>query len=152
MRRNEKEIKDKKEIEALIKRAIVCRLGLSENNVSYIVPMNYGYEDNRLYFHCTPEGKKVDIIRQNNKVCFELDLDHEAIKSETPCKWSMRYRSVIGFGEAFFLDELKEKIRAMDIILQHYSDDPYEFSEEQMKDITVIKVEINSMTGKKSGY
>ena len=92
MRRKDKEIKDRKEIESIIKRATVCRIGLSENNLPYIVPMNYGYVNNRLYLHSSTQGKKIDIIRHNNRVCFEMDTDHELVKSETPCQWTMKYR------------------------------------------------------------
>ena len=71
MRRKDKEIKDKEVIESIIKRATVCRIALSENNVPYIVPLSFGYKDNCLYFHSAPEGRKIDIIKQNNNVCFE---------------------------------------------------------------------------------
>ena len=152
MRRKEREIKDKNEIESVIERAAVCRIALSDNNVPYIVPLNFGYKDNCLYFHSAPKGKKIDIMRRNNNVCFELDIDHELIESETPCNYSMKYRSVIGFGKAFFVDDFEEKRMALNTIMQHYSGDPYEFSENQIKNVAVIKIEIDSMTGKKSGY
>jgi len=73
MKRSEREIKDRKEIEAIIERADVCRLGLSDDNMPYIIPMNFGYKDNRLYFHCAKKGKKIDIIKRNNSTCFEMD-------------------------------------------------------------------------------
>ena len=64
VRRKDKEIKDKEVIESIIKRATVCRIALSENNVPYIVPLSFGYKDNCLYFHSAPEGRKIDIIKQ----------------------------------------------------------------------------------------
>jgi len=152
MRRKDKEIKDRKEIESIIKRATVCRIGLSENNLPYIVPMNYGYVNNRLYLHAATQGKKIDIIRRNNRVCFELDIDHELVKSATPCQWTMKYRSVIGFGQAFFVDDPAEKKEALNIISQQYSGDSCEFPDNKMKNVVIIRVEIEIMTGKKSGY
>ena len=80
MRRNEREIKDREEMEAIIQRAQVCRIGLSEKDVPYIVPMDFGYKGNCLYFHCASEGKKLDMIRQNSKVCFEIGIDHQMVK------------------------------------------------------------------------
>ena len=62
MRRKDKEIKDKKEIESIIKRAKVCRIALSDNNMPYIIPVNYGYKNNCIYIHSASEGKKIDII------------------------------------------------------------------------------------------
>ena len=153
MRRKDKEIKDKKEIESIIQAATVCRIGLSEDSVPYVVPVNFGYENNCLYFHSATEGKKIDILRRNNKVCFEMDIDHELVKSEkTPCEWGMKYRSVIGFGKAFVVDDFEEKRMTLNIIRQRYSGDSYEFSENQIKKVAIIKIEIDSMTGKKSGY
>jgi len=94
MRRNEREIYDREEMEAIIQRAQVCRIGLSEKDVPYIVPMDFGYEGNCLYFHCASEGKKLDMIRQNSKVCFEMDIDHQMVKpAGRPCGWSAKYRS-----------------------------------------------------------
>ena len=75
MRRKDKEIKDKAEIESIIKRATVCRIGLSENNVAYIVPMNFGYKDNSLYFHSAPMGKKIEIIKGFDNTLWLIDFD-----------------------------------------------------------------------------
>jgi nitroimidazol reductase NimA-like FMN-containing flavoprotein (pyridoxamine 5'-phosphate oxidase superfamily) len=63
MRKKDKEIKDKELMESILKRAIICRMGLSENNVPYIVPLNFGYKNNFLYFHSAKEGRKIDMIR-----------------------------------------------------------------------------------------
>lgn len=152
MRRKDKEIKDRKDIESIIRKADICRIALSDKNSPYIVPVNFGYKENCLYFHSAKEGKKIDIIRRNNKVCFECDVDVELVRTGNPCDWTTKYHSVIGQGEAFFLNDLGEKEKALDIILEHYSDDKYEYDEKAMNSIAVIKVEIESMTGKKSGY
>ena len=152
MRRKDKEIRDSQEIAAIIKRAMVCRIGLSDNDVPYIVPMNYGYVNNHLYLHSATQGKKIEIIKQNNRVCFEMDIDHELVKSETPCQWTTKYRSVIGSGQAFFVDDPTEKAMALNSIRQHYSSPPCQFPAVKMKKVTIIRVEIESMTGKKSGY
>ena len=121
MRREDKEIKDNNVIESIIKRAIVCRIAFSENNIPYIVPVIFGYKDNCLYFHSAMEGKKIDIIKQNNNVCFEFDIDQELVKSKNSCSCSMKYYSVIGFGKAFFIDDIEEKRMALNIIMKHYS-------------------------------
>lgn len=155
MRRKDREIKDKKAIESIIRRATVCRIALSENNVPYIVPVAFGYKDNCLYFHSAPQGRKIDVIKRNNNVCFEMDVDCElAKKSEQPCSWSMKYRSVIGFGKAAFIDDLEEKRAALNTIVEHYSGNPneYPYPEDVISNMAVIKVEVDSMTGKQSGY
>ena len=153
MRKKDKEIKDKNTIESIIKRATVCRIGLSENNVPYIVPLNFGYENNCLYFHSAKEGKKIDMIRKNNSVCFEIDMDTELVEAENACGWGMKYYSIIGFGKAFLVDDFDEKRKALDIIMEHYSGkSSFEYSEEAVINAAIIKVEMEIMTGKKSGY
>jgi nitroimidazol reductase NimA-like FMN-containing flavoprotein (pyridoxamine 5'-phosphate oxidase superfamily) len=121
MRKKDKEIKDKELMESILKRAIICRMGLSENNEPYIVPLNFGYKDNFLYFHSAKEGRKIDMIRKNNNICFEIDIDTKLLDAEKPCKWSMQYYSVIGFGKAFLVEDLEEKRAALDIIMEHYA-------------------------------
>ena len=152
MRRKEKEILDREEIESIIKKADVCRLGLSDNNIPYIVPLNFGYKENCLYFHTAKVGKKMDMIKTNNMVCFELDIDHEVVRAENPCDWNMKFQSVIGYGKAFVLTDAEEKRQALDVIIEHYSGQTDEYAEKLVDRLAVIKVEIESMTGKKSGY
>ncbi|MBC8420174.1 MAG: pyridoxamine 5'-phosphate oxidase family protein [Desulfobacterales bacterium] len=152
MRRKEKEILDREEIESIIKKADVCRLAFSVDNRPYIVPLNFGYKEKCLYFHTASVGKKIDMLTTNNNVCFELDVDCALVKSENPCDWTMKYRSVIGHGKAFVLTDAEEKRRALDIIVEHYSGIANEYDEKRVNRLAIIKVEIQSMTGKKSGY
>lgn len=155
MRRPEKEIKDRAQIEAILHRAQVCRIAMCQDDVPYVVPMSFGYRDNSLYFHSASAGKKIDIIKRNNRVCFELDVDQEHVDSPTPSECSTRYRSVIGFGRAVFVTDPAEKRRALDILMQHYADSQsqgFEYSKKPFSKVTIIKVEIESMTGKQSGY
>ncbi len=152
MRRKDKEIKDTKELESIISRSDVCRIALSENNSPYIFPVCFGYKDNCLYFHSAADGKKIDIIKKNNRVCFELDIHEGLIKSANPCDWDMKYHSVVGSGKAFFIEDPEEKTSALNIITEHYSSDIHEYQKNSVNNVTIIKVEIENITGKKSGY
>jgi uncharacterized protein len=149
MRRKDLEIKDRKEIEAIIKSGKLCRIALSYNDKPYIVPMNYGYKDNSLYFHSAKEGKKIDLIAKNNNVCFEITTNHGIKNTGIPCKWENRYSCVIGYGKAFLVDQPEEKARALNILVGHYAPDTsYEFSEDNLSRTAVIKIDIEEMTGK----
>ncbi len=151
MRRNEKEIKDRAEINLLLQRAVVLRLGLSDNGAPYVVPLNYGYDGKYIYFHSSKEGRKLDIIRRNNRVSFEIDGGHELVKSGLPCKWSWKYWSVIGSGQAFIIEDALEKKSALSTVVSHYGETSYQFTDEDIKKVTVIRIEIENITGKKSG-
>ena len=152
MRRKDKAIVELAEIEQIVRRSLVCRLGLADENRPYIVPLSFGFKDSTLYFHSALEGKKIEILRKNTKVCFEFDLDHEVVADEEGCKWGMKYRSVIGFGKASIVEDIQDKKAGLNTIMEHYSGGTYDYSEAAINNILVIKVEIESMTGKKSGY
>ncbi len=155
MRRRDREIKDQSELESIIGAASVCRLAMSEDNRPYIVPLCFGYKDGNLYIHSAGEGKKLDILRVNDCVCFEMDIDHELVRADLPCESEMKYRSVIGFGQASFVDEVEEKRMALDIITHHYSkgntEGTYMYPEQKLANTVIIKVKIESLTGKKFG-
>jgi nitroimidazol reductase NimA-like FMN-containing flavoprotein (pyridoxamine 5'-phosphate oxidase superfamily) len=151
MRKSNKEITEKSALETIIKESLVCRLALVDGNRPYIVPLNFGYQDNTLYFHSAPEGKKIDIIKTNTNVCFEFEANTEIIKAEQACGWSMNYQSVIGFGKAYLIEDAREKCTALNIIMQHYSGSDFSFPESKLQITAVFKVEIERMTGKQSG-
>jgi uncharacterized protein len=150
MRRKEKEVKDRSEIEAIIHKSPVCRVAMCEDNKPYVVPLNFGYEDGILYFHGAKEGKKIDMIRKNPHICFEMDTDVAIVEADDACFWGVRYQSVIGFGEAAVVPDHKEKESALGIIMKHYSQRDFQFDENMVKATAVIKVVIDSMTGKQS--
>ncbi len=150
MRRKDREIKDKTEIERIIKKALVCRVALSDGNSPYVFPVCFGFKDGCLYFHSAQEGKKIEILKKNNKVCFEMDIDTELVEGEKGCEWGIRYSSIIGFGTASFVEDAEEMKKALSILLEHYSDEKYEFSEHSLNQVAVIKIHIESLTGKSS--
>jgi nitroimidazol reductase NimA-like FMN-containing flavoprotein (pyridoxamine 5'-phosphate oxidase superfamily) len=152
MRSKDQEITDIATIEGIIRKGQVCRLALSENGRPYIVPLCFGYKDKTLYFHSAREGKKLVILRKNNNVCFEIDIDHELVKSKEACGYNMKYQSVIGFGKAELIEDTESKRKAFDIIMQNYSEGFFKYPEESIQNTVIIRIEIESMTGKKSGY
>ncbi len=153
MQNKEREITDRKAIDDIIRRSRVCRLGLSDGDRPYIIPLCFGYRNGRLYFHTADRGLKIDILKKNPRICFEFDIDAEVIDGgEKACKFSMRYRSVIGFGRAFFIEDLPTKIEALDAIMEIYSEGEFEYPEKSVEKTTFIGIEIESMTGKMSGY
>jgi hypothetical protein len=143
---------DRDVIEPIIRQATVCRIAMSDEGQPYVVPVSFGYEDGALFFHCSAVGKKTDILRKNNAVCVEFDIDQEITKADRACQWGIKYRSVIGFGRAFFVADEQEKRRALDVIVAHYGGDPQDYPEATLKKTTVVRVEIQSATAKVSGY
>lgn len=150
MRRKDLEINDPKEIENIIQAGEVCHLGLAENNIPYVIPMSYGYVDNTLYLHSAGKGKKIDIIKTNNKVCFDIVVSPKTITNPDPCESSVAYKSVIGFGAATLLEDHEEKTVGLNAIVKHYGLEakiPADYKK-YLNIIQVIKITIDSLTGK----
>lgn len=152
MRRKEKEITDKREIEQIFKDAQVCRLGLYDGNSPYIVPLNFGYKENTLFFHSALAGRKIDILKKNPGVCFEIDIPGKTISSDKACNWSMAFLSIIGEGKVIFINNETEKINALNVIMGHYSDkNEWDFNKKMVEKTLVFKVDIDKISVKKSG-
>ncbi len=152
MRRKEKEINDNSGIIAVIKGATVCRLGLVDGETAYIVPLCFGYYDNTLFFHSALKGRKIDLIRKNQNVCFEFDKAIKISEQEKACDWGMKYQSVIGYGAATFVEDANEKRIALDIIMAQYSDKQFEFPDNMVTATAIIRVAIERMSAKQSGF
>jgi nitroimidazol reductase NimA-like FMN-containing flavoprotein (pyridoxamine 5'-phosphate oxidase superfamily) len=145
-----KKITDRAEMEAILNRAEICRLAMADGNVPYVVALNYGCADNCLYIHCAPEGKKIDIIRKNNRVCFEVNVDVEMVNTDTVHKCSTKYKSVIGHGTASIITDDAGKKAGLNVLMAQYSDIAHEYLQELLDKMVIIKVEVDSMTGKQS--
>lgn len=150
MRKADREIKDPGELEDVIRRAEVCRLAMVDDGEPYIVPLNFGYRDGSLYFHCAREGRKLDILRKNPKVCFELETDVHLVKGEKACQWSTSFESVIGWGTATFVLDEKEVKEGLEVLMSHYTDGPYDFDPRSLSLTALITVKVERMTGKRS--
>jgi nitroimidazol reductase NimA-like FMN-containing flavoprotein (pyridoxamine 5'-phosphate oxidase superfamily) len=148
MRKKEREITDKTLLEQLLLRARVCRLGLFDGQWPYVVPVNYGYAAGHLYIHSSHKGRKMDILRVSPRVCFEIDLDVEVCTGEQPCNYTTHYKSVIGFGQAVLLEDEEEKLEGLRAIMRSHGGPQEGFRPEVVPKTAVIRIDIESMTGK----
>ncbi len=151
MRRHDREITDRTEIELILAKATVCRLGCDDNGTPYIVPVSFGYREDVIYIHSAPNGRKITLLKKNPACCIEVDECLSVVRNEKPCNWGMHYRSVICTGIAHFITETKEKREALNCIMQHYGAESHPFSEEELWGVCVMRIEITEMTGKKCG-
>ncbi|MFH0756677.1 MAG: pyridoxamine 5'-phosphate oxidase family protein [Bacteroidota bacterium] len=151
MRKANQEIKDKKVLEEILAGAVICRLALMDGDRPYILPFNYGFQDGSIYIHSAPEGKKIDLLRENNQVCFEVEDTVRIIEDEKACKWTSLYRSVVGYGSVEILTDDVSKQRGLEIIMaQHGAPGLTRFDPGNMKGMVILKLSIGSLTGKQS--
>ncbi len=152
MRRSDRQVTDTQGIIAIIEKCKVMRLAMSADNMPYIVPLNFGYTfaDNtfEFYFHCANEGKKLDILRANSNVCFEMDCEHKLTGSGSPCSYGYNYQSIIGSGKAEIVADTAQKKRLLQVLMKHQTGLDFQFDDTQANSVTVCKIICTDITAK----
>ena len=154
MRRSDREVKNISEILQIIGRCEVCRVALNgDDGFPYIVPMNFGHcqENGKtvFYFHCAMEGKKLDLIRADNRASFEMDCSCELVPRDAEGECTMAYESVVGRGRIEFVSD-EEKINALSVLMRHYNKGEFTINEAVAKRTCVFKMIVEEMTGKRN--
>ena len=153
MRRKDREITDIETIRAILDKAKVLHLAMIDGARPYVVPMNYGYAlaDGRLtlYLHSAKEGRKLDVLQQNDRVAFVLETDVNPVSGgDIPCKYGEAYASVMGEGTAVLLDDPVQKIEALQILMKTQTGREFAFTPAMAESVSVIRVNVDSFTAK----
>ena len=152
MRRLDKQITDPEILNKILNESHICRLGLVENGEAYIVPVNFAHADGVIYIHSALAGRKIDIIRSNNRVSFEMELDYELVTSDIPCGWTEKYRSIMGKGSIIIDNDLDSKKHGLNLIMRKYGTTmELNYDEKILARMMILKLTIESYTGKQSG-
>jgi uncharacterized protein len=154
MRREDRRIVEKDGLRAIIEAADVCRLGFALGNTPYIVTMNFGFEWEgeypRLFFHCAKEGRKLDMMRANPRVCFELDHGHELVTGSSACSWGMKYSSIVGYGALHEVGDEGERLIALDHVMSHYGwSGRGDYAPAVMSATTLLVLVVDELSGKR---
>ncbi len=151
MRRKDKLVTDDIIIHEILTKSNVCRIALNDGEYPCIVPLNYGYRDNTLYIHSAPAGKKIGLIRKNNSVSFEIEYFTEIEKHEKSCKWTTKYRSIIGNGKIEIVEDIEGIKSGLDVIMEHHGKFDNTYDEKYLKNMVILKLSIKNLTAKQSG-
>ena len=141
--------------EKIIRKCVFCNIAMVDpEGKPYVIPMNFGFDGEYIYLHGSSTGKKVDILKNNPDVCLSFSTDHELryVNEEVACSWSMRYRSVLVYGKAEFIDDPDEKIRCLNLVMAHYTDRKFEYSTPAVREVMVFRVKIEKIEGRVYGY
>ncbi|MFO8066808.1 MAG: pyridoxamine 5'-phosphate oxidase family protein [Bacteroidales bacterium] len=145
---------DPERIKYIIDKCDVCFIGMSENDNPYVLPFNFGYEDNTIFFHTGPGGMKLDMLKKNPKACVSFSTDHKLFFRDEPvaCSYGMYYRSVVAFGKIEFVEDYDEKIKCMNIIMRKYTGKDFPYNAPSIKNLVIFKLNIEKIEGKEFGY
>ena len=152
MTKRERQVTDPEQILHILDAGKVLHLGLAVNNEPYVVPMNYGYtmEEGRLtlYLHSALRGKKLDMLRENPRVFFEIDCDRMPFEGRLPCQYGMVYSSIMGRGTAVFVEDVEEKKRAMTALMKSQTGKDFTFEDRLVSIVAVIRIDVAEYTAK----
>jgi nitroimidazol reductase NimA-like FMN-containing flavoprotein (pyridoxamine 5'-phosphate oxidase superfamily) len=141
--------------EDIIRRCQFCNIAMIDpQGKPYVIPMNFGFDGEFVYFHGSATGKKAEVLKNNKELCISFSTDHELryVNEEVACSWSMRYRSVLVYGKAEIIADAEDKTRCLNVIMAHYSDRKFEYSAPALREVMVCKVKIETMDGRVYGY
>jgi len=151
MRRHDKEVTSRQEINAIIRSALVCRIALAKDDEPYLVPVSFGYDGKALFIHTANRGRKIDFIEANNRVCFEFEANVSLqVDDCNACEWTFEFESVIGYGTITELETAEDRARGLNQIMLHYSGREWDIDEVATATTRVWRIDIESVTGKRS--
>ena len=119
----------------------------------YVVPLHYGYtlENGRLtlYLHSAKEGRKLDVLRKNDRVAFVLETDVSLVSGgDLPCKYGAAYASVMGEGRALILTDPTEKAAALKTLMRTQTGRDFPIAEVMAETVAVIRVDVETYSAK----
>lgn len=148
-------ITDQNEIDEIINKCQVCYVSMvDENNLPYVVPFNFGYNNGVVFLHSAQKGLKIDILKKNPAVCIAFTTDHQLrYQSEKmACSYSMKYRSVLAFGKVEFFDDMDQKVELLNTVMSHYTNRDFTYSPPSLREVCTYKVKVEKFTAKIYGY
>jgi len=152
MRRADREVTERKDILAIMDCCDCLHLALMDGDYPYVIPMNFGYEDDgehlTIYFHGAKEGKKLELIAKNGHAAFSMSHAHELIPGKVACATTFKYKSVCGKGIVSMV-EGDERMHALSLIMKQYDkSQEYTFEAKHANAVSVFKMDVEVFTGK----
>ena len=152
MRRKDREITDIDKIETIIASARYMHLGMFDDEFPYIVPLHYGYQMEKgkltFYVHCAKEGHKLECLKENRNVFVEIDRGESLITADIPCKYGAEYESVMCRGKAMIIEDIKEKCKALGVLMKVQTGKEHEIDDKMASAVNVVKIDVESYTAK----
>lgn len=155
MRRKEKHMNDPAAIAAVLHSADVLHLGMCDDGWPYVTPVNFVYDDGVILIHSARKGRKMDILRRNDRVCIQVETDTALVEPASPdnaCQYTMRFKSVIGFGRAAIHTDTPTLTRGLAALMARYSSRPFRFPDAILDKTAIIAVRLDAVTGKQDGW
>jgi uncharacterized protein len=146
---------DPKKAQEIIDKCEVCYVGMiDQDQMPYVLPFNFGYHDQFIYLHSAQEGRKIDILKNNPRVCVAFSTDHQLFHRHEPvaCSYGMRYRSVLAFGRIEFVEDYDLKVEAMNVVMRKYAGRDFTYNAPAINNVSIYRVVVEKIETKISNY
>lgn len=153
MRRKDREIIEKKQIEEFIEKEQIIRVGFYDEGDVYIVPVNYGYIYNNskytFFFHGAKAGRKYELTKSEPKVGFEIDGKYELTGGDVACEYSCKFQSIIGTGKLTLIEDKSEKVIGLNAIMRQTTGrNNWDYDDAMLEEVAVFKLEVEKLSCK----
>ena len=156
MTRREQQITDINEISDILEKSKVVHIGMIDGDEPYVVPMNYGhiFEDGKLtlYLHGAVRGRKIDVLKANPKVFFEMCCDVTPFEGDVACRYGTTYASIMGRGLATIVEDVEEKKSALSRLMKTQTGKDFAFEDKLTTVVSVIRIDTLEFTAKKRPF
>jgi len=146
-------IEKREEIDEIIRACQTCYLAMSDENMPYVLPMNFALEGDTVILHSAQEGRMWETIKKNPQVCINWTLGEELAWQDVQvgCSYRVKSKSVNVEGSVEFIEDFDEKYRCLSLIMKQYSDREFKFGTPAVKNVGIFKVHIEKIIAKDFG-
>jgi nitroimidazol reductase NimA-like FMN-containing flavoprotein (pyridoxamine 5'-phosphate oxidase superfamily) len=148
----ERASRERAEVHAILDEGLVCHVGFATERGPVVIPTLYARDGERLYLHGSPASRMLRSLSRGIPVCITVTHVDGLVLARSAFHHSMNYRSAVLFGTAREVDDLAEKRRALERIVEHVvpgrtpdTRGPNEFEEKYTR---VLAVEIDEASAK----
>lgn len=153
MTKRERQVTDHEEILKILDKCKILHLGLVDGDEPYVVPMNYGYtmegDKLTLYMHCATKGYKLDLMRMNPKVFFEMECDVQGFEGNVACQYGTVYQSIMGRGRAEIVEDVERKKEMLTLFMKSQTGRDFTFTDIMVSAVTLVKIDVSEYTAKR---
>ena len=146
-------IHDRKAIDEILRQCKTCYVAMSDNDVPYVLPLNFAMDGDRVILHSAQSGRMWETIRKNPKVCINWILGEELAWQDelVGCSYRVKSKSVLVEGTAEIIEDMEEKERLTKKFMTQYSDLPFKFNAPAIRNVGILLVKIDKLTAKEFG-
>ncbi len=112
----------------------------------HLVSMNYGHHDGCIYLHSGLSGSKVTAWTATPQVSFTVVSNTELVTGATACRWSMRFRSLVGQGRIERVTDPAECLLGLDALMRHYGSEVNTYDSRVMEQTAIWRLTVEQIS------